>query len=172
VFEWVVMAEGDQSGTLGRILSWIGYLWALFAILWGVGVIEALGLSGSIASSIGSTIFPAIILIGIGRFLKKRAEVDDGALRPDVSPQTPPTPPILTQPTSRVDFPAPVTPPKAPPPPPRMPKKDVIPPDEAATRAEPIYETSTTGDLGSTPGRHKTSQELIDEARQRWGTKP
>lgn len=170
------MADGDQNptATLGRVMSWIGYLWAIFAVLWGLGAVEALGISGPMASGLGSTIFPAIILIGVGRVLRKRARVDEDVILPDVSPRPVPTPPILPGNKPLSSYPPPVIPPtsKPPPrpaPPPQQPGGRRV---EVGTDSEPHDEPTPAVDAGVPSPTHKTSQELIDEARQRWGTRP
>jgi hypothetical protein len=171
-----IMADGEQSSTaiLGRILSWIGYLWVVFAVLWGIGVAEAIGISGSFASSIGRSVFPAIVLIVVGRVMRKRTRVDPNDIQPDVAPGFGPTPPILPGDEPSLYLPPPIVQP-APRPPPRpaaIPKQAVPPPPESASvnvepREEPMLQAE-----GVPPPHHKTSQELIDEARHRWGTRP
>ena len=165
--------EPNPTATLGRVMSWIGSLWVVFSVLWGMGALQSLGISGPIASGIGETIVPAIVLIGVGRVLRKRARVDQDVIVPDVSPAPRPTPPILPRPQTRVDFPPPAGS-SAPKPPPRTvtpQKAAVVTPVEVTPDADPAPEISTN-DLDPTPGAHKSSQELIEEARRRWGTRP
>lgn len=166
-----IMADSDQSPTaaLGKVLSWIGYLWFLFAVLWGLGAVEALGVSGPVASFVGRTVLPAIVLIGVGRVLRKRARVDEDAIVPDTSRSPLRTPPVLprTEPSRSVVRPVPKPPPR----PVAPPKKLVEEPVEVVTNTESGDETSPVRELESSAGRHKTSQELIEEARQRWGTR-
>jgi hypothetical protein len=170
----VAMADGEQSSTatLGRILSWIGYLWLVFAVLWGLGVAEAIGISGPFASSIGRSVFPAIILIGVGRVMRKRSQADPNQPQPEVSAPMRPTPPIL--PDDRPVF-------SYPPPAPPSPKPSARPAPQAKQPAVPPAEPVITAGQSdepppSDPGvqlpKHKSSQELIDEARQRWGSRP
>jgi hypothetical protein len=169
-----IMADGEQSSTatLGRILSWIGYLWVVFAVLWGMGAVEALGISGSLASSIGRSVFPAIVLIGVGRVMRKRPRVDPNDIQPDVAPVLGPTPPILRGNEPLPYFPPPIVQPVPKPPPhPAAPPKQVTTPPESVTKVEPRAEPMPQSD-GVPPLHHKTSQELIDEARQRWGARP
>lgn len=171
------MADGEQSSTatLGRILSWIGYLWLVFAVLWGLGIAEAVGLSGSFASSIGRSVFPAIILIGVGRVMRKRSEADPNQPQPDVSRPPAPTPPILPEDRPVVSYPAPS------PPAPPAPKPSARPAPQAKQPAVPSAESMANGvqsdeqppaDAGLPLPNHKSSQELIDEARRRWGSRP
>ena len=165
--------EQSPSATLGRILSGIGYLWFLFAVMWGLGLIEALGVSGPVASNVGGTIFPAIILIALGRILRRRAQAGEESIRPDVSrAPVPLTPPILPGSEPRFDVPPPVLPP-TPRPKPRTstPPKTVVEPVEVAPAGVPSHGPRTQ-DLDPTPGPPKTSQERIEEARRRWGTRP
>ena len=167
-----VMADGEQSSTatLGRILSWIGYLWVVFAVLWGVGVVEAIGISGSVASGIGRSIVPAIILIGIGRVMRKRSTVDPNELRPDVSSGSVPTPPVLPGDTPVFSYSPPPAPNSKPPPRPAAPPKPAV---EPALEMVASTESRVDQGDGAVPlTKPKTSQELIDEARRRWGTRP
>lgn len=171
------MTEGEQNprAALGTVLTWVGSVWVVFSVLWGLGVLQAIGISGTVASEVGGTIFPAIVLIGIGRALRRRARVDPNVIVPDVSPAPRPTPPILPRPDTRVDFPPPVLPPAPKPAPPRTLASQravvVAPvteqPDSTQTREVPPID-----ELDPTPGTPKTSQELIEEARKRWGTRP
>ena len=171
----VVMTDREQSpsATLGRILSGIGFLWFLFAVLWGLGLIEALGVSGPVASNVGGTIFPAIILIAVGRILRRRGQAGEDSIRPNVSraPQ-PLTPPILPGSEPRFDVPTPVSRPTLRPQPRTpTPPKTVVEPVDVAPAGVPSTGPRTQ-DLDPTPGSPKTSQEMIEEAHRRWGTRP
>lgn len=169
-------SEQNPASALGTVMSWIGSLWVVFAVLWGVGVIEALGVSGPIASGLGSTIFPALVLIGVGRLLRKRARVEDVSASADVPPARLRTPPILPKPQARFEVPPPIvlTAPK----PPRTvvaPRTVVDKPVETVPARESSDDASPTREMESATkpaGRPKTSQEMIEEARQRWGTRP
>jgi hypothetical protein len=166
--------ESNPSATLGRILSWVGFLWFGFAALHGVGALDALGLSGSISSGIESMVFPAIILIGIGRAIRRRALASEETIRPDVSRVPGATPPIIPETRPRYDLPPP-TGPAAPKPAPRPvspPKAVVVEPVEAALPDDRAERSAPGQDPGSTSKLPKTSQELIEEARRRWGTRP
>jgi len=170
----VVMADGDQSSTasLGKILSWIGYLWVAFALLWGLGVLEAIGISGSIASGIGRSVVPAIILIGVGRVMRKRSQADPNQPQPDVTRPPEATPPILSDDRPVFSYPPPAPP--APRPsdrPAPQAKQPAVPPAESMTTSAESEEPPPS-DPGVPAPKHKTSQQLIDEARQRWGTRP
>ncbi|HET7846606.1 MAG TPA: hypothetical protein VFL72_03875 [Acidimicrobiia bacterium] len=167
--------ESNPSATLGTVLSWIGFLWLGFAVLWGMGAIDMLGFSGSLASAIGSTVFPAIILIGIGRALRRRALASGETIRPDVSQVPGATPPIIPETRPRYDPPRPTTPaapPKPAPTPPPPPKPVVAEPAEAVLPDDQGLRSEPGQDPGLTPSAPKTSQELIEEARRRWGTRP
>jgi hypothetical protein len=168
------MADGEQSSTatLGRILSWIGYLWLVFSVLWGLGVAEAIGISGSFASTIGRSVFPAIILIGVGRVMRKRSQPAPDQPQPDVSPPLGPMPPILPDERPVLSY-SPPTPP-APKPSPRptpQPVKPVVAPSESMTNAGQSAEPSSVDAVAPSP-KPRSSQEMIDEARQRWGSRP
>jgi hypothetical protein len=165
------MADGEQSSTatLGRILSWIGYLWLVFAVLWGLGVAEAIGISGSFASSIGRSVFPAIILIGIGRVMRKRSAADPNQPQPDVSRPPGPTPPILPEDGPVFSYQPPAPKPPARPAP--QAKQTALPAAESMTTGGQSYEPPPSAVAVPLPS-HKSSQELIDEARRRWGSRP
>jgi len=171
--EGMIDREPNPTAALGRILSWIGYVWFVFAVLWGMGVIEALGISGPVVSDIGGTVFPAIILIGAGRVLRRRARVAEDSIRPDVSRDPVPTPPTLPGSDPRFDFPPPPAPTTQRPLPRTVaPRAVVVEPVEVVPAGDPDQQPSTGRDLESTPRQPKTSQELIEEARRRWGTRP
>lgn len=166
--------ESNPSAALGTILSWIGFLWFGFAVAQGMGVLDALGLSGSAFSNIGSTVFPAIILIGVGRALRRRALASEEIIRPDVSQVPGATPPIIPETRPRYDPPRPTTPvaPKPAPRPAAPPKAVVVEPVEPMLPDDQAVRSAPGQGSGSTPRPPKTSQELIEEARRRWGTRP
>jgi len=169
----------DAVGCLGRVLTSIGAVWGLIAILASIGVLNRIGLgSGFIAAATGSLI-PAILLLAAGRALRRRSR----AARPDL-----PVPPEATArrvpssrqpPAQQSPIPPPSTlptPPRPAPPPPRP--KPVIssiedPEPTARTAVSPSIDPAP-GPAGGAPvapaGRPKTSEELIEEARKRWGT--
>jgi len=170
------MADREQSpaATLGAALSWIGYVWFVFAVLWGLGAIQALGVSGPIASGIGTTIFPAIVMIGVGRAIRRRARPAEDSIRPDVAAPIR-IPPILPRTDTSYELPRPTVPtaPK-PPRPVTAPRKVADKPMGVAAAQESGEETTPPGleSVTKPAGRPKTSQELIEEARRRWGTRP
>jgi hypothetical protein len=166
------MTEGERNprATLGTALSWVGSLWAAFSVLWGLGVLQAIGISGAIASEIGGTILPALVLLGIGRALKKRSRDDSNVILPDVSPAPQRTPPILPRSDARHPVPTAPKPASARAEAPR--KTVVVEPPVVAPYPPEARETPPVGELDPTPGTPKTSQQLIEEARQRWGTRP
>ncbi|HEY6627684.1 MAG TPA: hypothetical protein VI193_01715, partial [Acidimicrobiia bacterium] len=131
--------------------------------------------SGSFASSIGRSVFPAIILIGVGRVMRKRSKADPNQPQPDVSRPPGPTPPILPEDRPVTSYPPPA--PTAP----RAPKPAARPASQTKQSAVPSAESLTDSgqsdqqpppDAGVPLPKHKSSQELIDEARQRWGSRP
>ena len=166
-----LMADSEQSSaaTLGTALSWVGYAWFVFAVLWAMGAPQGLGVSGELASSIGSTIFPSIVLIGVGRALRRRARVVE-------SPDSFGTPPTVPRPDASYELTPPPAP--APPKPARTvapPKKVVAAPTPVVTAPEPGVEpppSEEPGPVTKPAAPPKTSQELIEEARQRWGIRP
>ena len=124
--------ESNPSATLGTVLSWIGFLWFGFAVLEGTGVFDELGLSGPLFTGVGESVFPAIILIGVGRALRRRGRTSEETIRPDVSQVPGATPPIIPETRPRYD-PPPRPTPAAPKPAPRSvtpPKAVVVEPDE------------------------------------------
>lgn len=166
--------EQNPAAALGRLMSWIGSIWLVFSVLWGLGALQALGLSGSIASGIGSTIFPALILLGVGRAVRRRARSVEDPVQPDVSREPVRTPPILPRTDTSYEPPRPTAPttPKSPRP---VAAAERAPDKPIEVVAGPGHETATPTEWDPAPGSsgpHKTSQELIEEARRRWGTRP
>ncbi len=154
-------------------MSWIGSIWLIFSVLWGLGALQALGLSGSIASAIGRTILPAFILIGVGRSVRKRARSVEDPVQPDVAREPVPTPVILPRTDTGYETPRPIAT-SAP-----TPQRPIAVPEKARDKsievaAQPGKKIPISADTGQAPGssRPKTSQELIEDARRRWGTRP
>jgi len=165
--------DSNPTATLGTILSWIGFLWFGFAILEGTGILDELGFSSPFFSGVGESVFPAIILIGVGRTLRRKGRTSEETIRPDVSQVPAATPPIIPETRPRYDLP-PLTPvpPKPAPRPVTPPKAVVVEPVEKVLPDELAVRSAPGQDPGSTPRPPKTSQELIEDARRRWGTRP
>ena len=149
----------EPVGCLGRVLTLLGIVWLGIVVLGGIGVLSDIGPSeGFFAGAFGSAI-PGILLLWAGRALRRRAKaMETGPVT--VAPA--PAPTEKRVPTIRVE-------PSSPPPPPtqviRAPEKPVEPPEdpgEAPLDLPPPLK----------PPPPKTSQELVDEARKRWGKRP
>lgn len=185
----------DQNANLvrllGRVLTTVGLLWAALIVLAGMGILSELGMSGAFLAGLGGSIIPPILLLAAGRALRRRARSmegqagippvpsgtgDSGKRVPTsrVEPTTTPTPVLFPAPGSS----PPKTPPKTPPKPagPVTPSgregpsgiEEVI----AELKGEPPVETKGSTPPAKMPARStrsKTSQELVDEARKKWG---
>ncbi len=144
----------------GRLVSAVGYLWLLFAILSGTRVLEDLPIN------MAGSAFYAIALIFLGRALRKRSRAPaEGESQPVDIASSIPTPPILPD-TARSPSPEPAV---------------EVRPLEPASRPAPRPDPPSgepIQDLPSMPSEvvplstHKTSRDLVEEARARWGKKP
>jgi hypothetical protein len=147
----------DGAGCLGRVLTLLGIIW--LAVVVFTGMFGLRDNAGTLASLIGTTL-PALILIGAGRTLSRRA-----AERRDAPALPQPESPTTSSSTSQTQ--------KPPAPPTSTPSQpsDVFPkPARSAPgpQPEPPVELSPP----PSPSPSKTSQEMIEEARKRWGTSP
>jgi type IV secretory pathway VirB10-like protein len=160
----------NAVGCLGRALTLIGILWAGLVVLGGVGVLSELGMSGAFLAGFGGSLIPALLLLAAGRALRRRAT----SIKDRTEPQQASTgaqdtgkrvPTIQLEPR-----PTPVPLP-APQPPPAKPTKPAPRPADPVTQADPAAETTPDAApaRSTSPARPKTSQELLDEARKRWG---
>ena len=178
----------DQSfnpvGCLGRVLTLLGVIWIGIVVLGSIGLLAEFGLGGGILAWISGTIIPALLLLFAGRALRRRARTMEE--QQPALPTTPvPTTPEKKVPTSRPGQPRPIlTPPRLPdsptpqvPAPTREPSQsldDVIPAREekppsvkpAPTRPEEKLEPARPIEIQT-----KTSREMIEEARRKWGRK-
>jgi hypothetical protein len=142
----------EPAGCLGRALTLLGVIWLAAVVFAGVAGLR--DEAGTLSALIGSTV-PAFILIAVGRVLSRRAaERREQPTLPQ--PTTPPTEPRVTSPA-------------APPPQPSQ----VIPKPAKSTPA-PAPQPDALPELAppSAPSPPKTSQEMIEEARRRWGSRP
>jgi hypothetical protein len=152
----------NPVGCLGRVLTVLGTLWLGFIILGGIGVLSDVGVSeGFFAGAFGSAI-PGVLLLWAGRALRRRARTMETQVEP-VAPVPVPGPTEKRVPTIRVE-PSQV---ETPPPPPVKPASKPIttfpipkepPPDDLIDLPPPLV-----------PPEPKTSRQLIDEARKKWG---
>jgi hypothetical protein len=187
----------NAVGCLGRVLTFFGVVWIAIIVLGGMGLLSDSGFSGEFLAGFGGSIIPGLLLLGAGRALRRRAAAMDdqsastptpdqlhteGSRVPSIRLEPTPAPP---RPPTPITFPLPPTestPPKpSAPKPPAKPRpvdpivetrRDVAKSIESALSGleeaseEPTRESTP---FGVEPGRHKTSQELVDEARRRWG---
>jgi hypothetical protein len=189
----------NAVGCLGRVLTFFGVVWIAIIVLGGMGLLSDAGFSGEFLAGFGGSIIPGLLLLGAGRALRRRAAaLDDqsvstptpdqlhteGSRVPSIRLEPTPAPPRSPTPTTFPIPPTESTPPKPSAPKPPAPKPRPVDPmvktrgdvaksiesalsglEEASD--EPTREESAP--FGVEPGRHKTSQELVDEARRRWG---
>lgn len=187
----------NAVGCLGRVLTFFGLVWIAIIILGGMGLLSDAGFSGEFLAGFGGSIIPGLLLLGAGRALRRRAvAMDDqsaatptpdqlhteGSRVPSIRLEPTPAPP---RPPTPITFPLPPTesaPPKPSAPKPPAPKPRAVDPiverpdvaksiESAVSGVEEASEEPTREGtpFGVEPGRHKTSQELVDEARRRWG---
>jgi hypothetical protein len=147
----------DGAGCLGRVLTLLGVIW--LAVVVFAGLFGLRDNAGSFATLIGSTL-PALVLIGVGRTMSRRA-----AERRDA-----PALPQPATPTSTSSAP-PIEPPRAPAPLPAPPPSEIFP---KPARSAPAPELDKPIDVPPPPASvpPKSSQEMIDDARKRWGSGP
>jgi hypothetical protein len=187
----------NAVGCLGRVLTFFGVVWIAIIVLGGMGLLSDTGFSGEFLAGFGGSIIPGLLLLGAGRALRRRAAAmedqsastptpdqlhTEGSRVPSIRLEPTPAPP---RPPTPITFPLPPTestPPKpSAPKPPAKPRpvdpivetrRDVAKSIESALSGlEEVSEEPTreSTPFGVEPGRHKTSQELVDEARRRWG---
>jgi len=181
----------NAVGCLGSILTTLGLLWIGFIVLAGMGVLSELGMSGGFLAGLGGSILPGLLLLGAGRAVRRRARTIETRNAPmptvDVStsegkrvPSIRPEPlerPAPTVTRTSIPIPEPTLPkpdqalpqrvepvPKARRPPSKI-VEDTVPHGEGVSSDDPSIGPRT--DDGKS--RPKTSQELVDEARRRWG---
>lgn len=141
----------DPAGCLGRVLTLLGIIWLGVVVF--TGVFGLRDNAGSMGAVIGSTL-PALLLLAAGRVLSRRAAERKAA-------------PALPPPTARPSRSS--TAETEPPPPPQE-----VFPRPAKTAPPPSPEPELPAELPPPPipSPPKTSQEMIEEARKRWGTGP
>ena len=152
----------NPVGCLGRVLTVLGTLWLGFIILGGIGVLSDVGVSeGFFAGAFGSAI-PGVLLLWAGRALRRRARTMETQIEP-VAPAPVPGPTEKRVPTIRVE-PSPV---ETPPPPPVKPAPKPV--STFPIPKEPPQEDLIDLPPPLIPPEPKTSRQLIDEARKKWG---
>jgi hypothetical protein len=187
MFECRVMADQSNNpvGCLGRVLTFIGVAWLLVVVLAGMGLLSEFGLAGGVVAWVGGSFIPALLLLAAGRALRRRARTMDGDDMVTIPPNIPgkrvpttrpestrpaPTPPLIpgrAPPTSR---PVPRQLDPLPPPATARPSslEDVIPPPPVSTGPEP-KPVAAPPPVDRSTARPKTSRELVEEARKKWG---
>jgi hypothetical protein len=179
----------DQSnnpvGCLGRVVTFFGVAWLLVVVLAGMGLLSEFGLAGGVVAWLGGSFIPALLLLAAGRALRRRARTMEGndtvtiptnvpgkrvpTTRPE-STRPLPTPPVIpgrAPPSSR---PVPRQLDPLPPPVTTQPSslEEVIPPPVGAG-PEPKPVAAPPPAVDAATGRPKTSRELVEEARKKWG---
>lgn len=182
---------------MGRALTWIGAAWMALIVLGIGGMLSEGGALGEVGDFIAGGFVPALVLLGAGRAIKNRAGAGKGGKGSgEVVLGTPPqakkekaksapTPPILPgqspQPVQKPPEPKPVQ--KKPEPKPKerpVPSRtleevlaeqgldlDEEPTESARQPTVPHeYEKTMPSSVEHPP---KTSQEMIEEARRKWG---
>ena len=165
----------NPSGRLGSVLSAVGFAWLLLSILAGMDVLSEIGLPTELIAGLRGNILPAVVLIVAGRSMRKRArrrveKEEPKPARPAQRPQQRPQPPPLPRPK------APRTEPAAhrePSPKATAQRRDVVSLEEALAElesdAEPAEEPLPPSDSDQ-PASPKTSEEMLEEARRKWGS--
>jgi hypothetical protein len=149
----------EPAGCLGRVLTLLGIVWLGVVVF--TGVFGLRDQAGSLGALIGSTL-PGLLLIGVGRTLSRRA-----AERRDTPTLPQPSEPATGSSTSKeVPTPAPPVPPPS--------RPTEVFPKPARTTPPPAPEADVPSDLPPPPAPPppKSSQEMIEEARKRWGRRP
>jgi hypothetical protein len=155
----------NPVGCLGRVLTILGTLWLGFVVLAGLGVLSDVGVSeGFFAGAFGSAI-PGVLLLWAGRVLRRRARTMATQIE-TVAPAPVPDPTEKRVPTIRIESMQTETPP-APSPPPRTIIKPAAKPAATSTEAPAVEPVDLPPPL--VPPEPKTSRQLIDEARKKWG---
>jgi hypothetical protein len=183
------MADQNPNpvGCLGRALTFIGVFWIGIVLLAGLGLFSEFGFARGFLAGIGGSIIPGVFLLAAGRALRRRARAM-GEETPVIVTPTGPTTPGKRVPTTRTERPEtivtpPVLPGQTPPTRPVPRQLDPLPPPTTPTRnleeviPPPESEPEQTAARPAPPptrlpaARPKTSRELVEEARQKWGRK-
>ncbi len=155
----------NPVGCLGRVLTILGTLWLGFLVLGGIGVLSDVGISeGFFAGAFGSAI-PGVLLLWAGRALRRRARTMETQIEP-ATPAPVPGPTDKRVPTIRIESMHTETPP-APSPAPPIITKPAPKPASSPTETSAVEPVDLPPPL--VPPEPKTSRQLIDEARKKWG---
>lgn len=164
----------NPVGCLGRMLTILGTLWLGFIVLGGIGVLSEVGISeGFFAGAFGSAI-PALLLLWGGRVLRRRARTMETQTEP-VSMLPAPDPAEKRVPSIRIESSQTDTPPILPGSAPTPPAPSPFRPAPKTAQPVPSSQENPPADLVDLPPlleppEPKTSRQLIDEARKKWGT--
>jgi hypothetical protein len=181
----------NPVGCLGRALTFLGIVWIGIIILGSIGLLSELGMTVDFLAGIGGSIIPGLLLLAAGRGLRRRAKTMEGQPGPVTAPPqgSDPekrVPTSRSEPTTSPGSTTVLTPPRLPSPEPLAHKpqvkpapKPVAPVRREVTRSlektiSPLDEDLTdkvlqTPPVELEPPPPKTSRELVDEARKRWG---
>lgn len=176
---WLNVLMDDErnvklAGLLGRLLTWIGFVWVSLIVLGGMGILNPGGPLGDfIARFLTGGILPAFVLLAAGRALRRRSrkrveeleQPDESLDRPPATRAEPPAPaPVKASPA-----PAPPKPPQPRPetkPAPKSLEEALFKVEDRSSMApEHVVDDPAGLDLHAAP---KTSQEMIDEARRKF----
>jgi hypothetical protein len=158
----------NAVGCLGRVLTILGTLWLGFLVLGAIGVLSNVGISeGFFAGTFGSAI-PGVLLLWAGRALRRRARAMEAQTEPVWAPPAP-DPTEKRVPSIRVESSQ-----AEPAPPPIPPTPPMVKPAPKPVQPVPNPQESPPADLFDlppplVPPEPKTSRQLIDEARKKWG---
>ena len=190
-----MMAEQNVNplALLGRLLTFIGAVWFGVVFLSRIGLFSELGVGDGFFAPGGNLagLTPALILLVVGRALRRRAKAAQDQSSPVPVPVEPtvgerrvPTSrteastPILTPPRVPEITPAPTPPVRSPTPSPPVPRQvDPLPPPSTALVPEksPAPDPETSPSIAEQvakikkAGSAKTSKEMVEEAHKRWG---
>ena len=156
---------------LGTVLSAIGFAWFLLSILADMGVLSEFGLPRDLVVGLSGNFFTPVILIIAGRSVRKRAKkrTEKGetqparpaprpAPRPTPSPEAPrPKPEDQSESSGE----------------PTTQRRDVMSLEEALAGLEPETEPAEESVSPSSAEQldgTKTSAEMLEEARRKWGS--
>jgi hypothetical protein len=181
----------NPVGCLGRALTFLGIVWIGIIILGSIGLLSELGMTGDFLAGIGGSIIPGLLLLAAGRGLRRRAKTMEGQPGPVIAPPQGSDPgkrvaTSRTEPTTSTGPATVLTPPRVPTSEPLAPRpqvkpapKPVVPTRRDVTRSleealPPLDQdlpekTLQTSAMDLKPPPPKTSRELVDEARKRWG---
>ena len=170
-------ANINAVGCLGRLLTLVGVIWLVIVALAGLGILSESAMSGGFLAGLGSSLIPGLVFLAAGRALSRRAKSVAGEPQPLPLTATPPIVPrreVHSPPTEPAQK-API--PYEPPPPSEpviMPPLPTVQPvaetrEEKSKRLAEAFSRLEDAKDEKSAFRPKNSQEMIDEAKKRWG---